>query len=203
MSEATTSPASEPKAGAIAGSINVSTVEIFRDFLIIGATSFGGVVPYLRDSLVTRRKWLDDKEFVELLSISQSLPGLNATNMAVLVGQKLGGALGSLAAVLGICLPGGVLMFIVGLVYRAHGDHALTTAGLKGVAAASVGLILATVVQLSQRSLGQRIDFVFVALTVIAVNRFHFSVLTALVVLGLAAIFWHRPRAKPEAEAAQ
>jgi chromate transporter len=203
MNEAATSPTPEPKTNAAAGSINVSIAEIFRDFLLIGATSFGGVVPYLRDSLVTRRKWLDDKEFVELLSISQSLPGLNATNMAVLVGQKLGGALGSLAAILGICLPGGVLMFIVGLIYRAHGDHALATAGLKGVAAASVGLILATVVQLSQRSLEQRVDLVFVALTVIAVNRFHFSVLTALVVLGLAAIFWHRPRVKLEPEAAQ
>jgi hypothetical protein len=62
----------------------VSIWEIFLEFLIIGATSFGGVVPYLRGSLVTKRQWIDDKEFVEMLSISQSLPGLNATNMAVL-----------------------------------------------------------------------------------------------------------------------
>jgi len=53
-----------------------STWEIFSEFLIIGATSFGGVVPYLRGSLVTKRGWIDDKEFVEMLSISQSLPGL-------------------------------------------------------------------------------------------------------------------------------
>src|ERR1700744_3655424 len=114
---------------------------IFLEFLIIGATSFGGVVPYLRDSLVTKRQWLNDKEFVELLSISQSLPGLNATNMGILVGEKLGGAPGAMVALLGICLPGGLLMFIVGIVYRAHGDYAWTTASLKGVAAASVGLI--------------------------------------------------------------
>ena len=58
----------------------VTTAQIFREFLLIGATSFGGgVVAYLRNGLVTRRQWLDDKEFVELLSISQTLPGLNAT----------------------------------------------------------------------------------------------------------------------------
>ncbi len=67
---------------------------IFIEFLIIGATSFGGAVPYLHGSLVTKRHWIDDKEFVEMLSISQSIPGLNATNMAILVGQRLRGALG-------------------------------------------------------------------------------------------------------------
>ena len=201
MSELHTKPAAGAAAERRREPASASIAQIFRAFAIIGATSFGGVVPYLRDSLVTRRSWLEDKEFIELLSISQSLPGLNATNMAVLVGQKLGGLLGAVAAILGMCLPGGVLMFVVGLIYRAYGDHALTSAGLKGVAAASVGLILATVVQLSRRSLERRMDFVFVALTVIAVNRFHLSVLTALVIIGLAGIFFHRPRAnlKPDA----
>jgi chromate transporter len=73
----------------------VSIASIFLTFLIIGSTSFGGPVPYLRDTLVARRQWLDDKAFVELLSISQSLPGLNATNMAILVGDKLRGAWGA------------------------------------------------------------------------------------------------------------
>ena len=79
------------------------------EFLIIGATSFGGgVVAYLRNSLVSKRAWLDDKGFVELLSISQSLPGLNSTNMAILIGDRLCGLAGALAGIVGICLPGGV-----------------------------------------------------------------------------------------------
>src|SRR6185369_14899175 len=95
--------------------ITTATIaQIFLEFLVIGATSFGGVVPYLRNSLVTKKAWINDKEFVEMLSISQSLPGLNATNMAILVGDKLRGALGSIAAIIGMCLPGGVLMYVVG-----------------------------------------------------------------------------------------
>jgi chromate transporter len=176
----------------------VSIARIFLEFLTIGTTSFGSVVPYLRGSLVSKQQWLSDKEFVEMLSISQSLPGLNATNMAILVGQKLNGALGAIVAVLGICLPGSLLMFVVGIVYRAHGDHAWATGALKGVAAASVGLILSTVVQLSKRSLEERLDYVFVVLTVVAVNRLHQSVLTTLVVVGLMAVLWHRPRQEKE-----
>jgi len=151
-------------------------------------------VPYLRDRLVTKRQWVEDKEFVEMLSISQSLPGLNATNMAILVGEKLSGALGSLAAILGMCLPGAAFMAMVGIFYRQHGDHPWTSAGLKGVAAAAVGLILSTVVQLSKKSLAGRWDFVFMALTVIAVNRLHQSVPRTLVGVGMVAILFHHPR---------
>ena len=172
----------------------VSIAQIFLEFLIIGATSFGGVVPYLRGSLVIKRRWIDDKEFVELLSISQSLPGLNATNMAILVGEKLRGALGSVAAIIGVCLPGAVIMYVVGTFYRSHGDHVWITAALKGVAAAAVGLILSTVVGLSKKSLAGNFDFVFMALTVIAVNRLHQSVPRTLLAVGLLAILFHRPR---------
>jgi chromate transporter len=183
-------------------SAEVSIGRIFLEFLIIGATSFGGVVPYLRGSLVTKRHWVDDKEFVEMLSISQSLPGLNATNMAILVGDKLRGVLGSIAAIIGICLPGAVMMYVVGVFYRSHGDHVWITAALKGVAAAAVGLILSTVVGLSQKSLTGKFDFVFIALTVVAVNRLHQSVPRTLLVVGLLAILFHRPRKKQKERAA-
>jgi chromate transporter len=181
----------------------VSIWEIFLEFLKIGATSFGGVVPYLRAALVSKRHWIDDKEFVEMLSISQSLPGLNATNMAILVGEKLRGIRGSIAAILGICLPGGALMYAVGIFYRLHGDHAWTTAALKGVAAAAVGLILSTVVQLSKKSLAGKFDFIFMALTVIAVNRLHQSVPRTLIAVGILAILFHRPAREEKARVAQ
>ena len=67
-------------------------------------------------------------------------------------------------------------------------------AALKGVAAAAVGLILSTVVGLSKKSLAGKFDFVFMALTVIAVNRLHQSVPRTLLVVGLLAILFHRPR---------
>jgi chromate transporter len=201
MSEAKLSPAEE-KALVAAARAKVTVFDVFMQFLIIGATSFGGVVPYLREGLVTKLHWVDDKEFVELLSISQSLPGLNATNMAVLLGDRLKGWIGTIAGVLGMCLPGGVIMLIVGMFYREHGDHAITTALLKGVAAAAAGLLLATVIQLGKKSLTHRFDLVFVAATVIAVNRLHLGVPKTLVIVGLAAIFFHYPR-KSATEGAQ
>ena len=173
----------------------VSIFQLFSTFLLIGATSFGGgVVAYLRNSLVAKHEWLDDKSFVELLSISQSLPGLNATNMAVLVGDRLRGVVGALAAILGMCLPGALLMYATALTYRSQGDRPLATAGLKGVAAAAVGLILATTFQLGRKSLSHKYDLIFVALTVIGVNQLHQSVPRVLIGVGVLAILWYRPR---------
>ena len=179
-------------------------MDIFLEFLIIGATSFGGgVVAYLRSGLVAKRKWVDDKEFVELLSVSQTLPGLNATNMAILVGDKLRGAVGSVAAIIGVCLPGAVYMYITAILYHLHGDRPLVTAALKGVAAAAVGLILATAVQLGKKSLSHTYDLIFIALTVIGVNKFHQSVPRVLIAVGTLAILWYYPRKSDKKDVVQ
>jgi len=202
MSKTDGKPAQQTTAGATKAVVaEVSIFQIFLEFLIIGATSFGGVVPYLRESLVTKRHWVDDKEFVEMLSISQSLPGLNATNMAVLVGEKLRGWMGALAGILGMCVPGALLMFAVGIFYREHGDHVWVTAALKGVAAAAVGLLLSTVVNLSKKSLSSKFDLAFIALTVICVNRLHLGVPRTLILVGILAILFHYPRKQQKGSA--
>jgi len=154
MSDVSAKPALESSSPAAPASGDISVVSIFLEFLLIGATSFGGgVVAYLRSGLVIKRGWVDDQKFVEYLAISQTLPGLNATNMAVLVGDRLRGFFGALAAIVAICLPGAVLMLIAGALYQSHGDKPLVTAMLRGVAAAAVGLILATTIQLGKKSL--------------------------------------------------
>src|SRR4029450_13530336 len=90
----------------------------FRLCLLLGAPSCGGgVVASLRSSLVGKHRWLDDTAFVELLSISQTLPGLNATHMAILVGDRLRGTPGAAAAICGICLPGALVVVVGGMLY--------------------------------------------------------------------------------------
>ncbi len=196
------SPAPGPDAAGDAPLADLSQVslwDIFIGFLIIGASSFGGgVVAYLRSGLVGRRKWLSDETFVELLSICQMLPGLNASNMAILVGDRLRGLPGAAAALLAICLPGGVLMAVVASAYAAtQGSHIGILAVLHGVSAAAVGLVLSVTFQLARKTLSQWADAVFVVLTVIGVHSLHLSVLVVLFVVGACAIFWYRPVTLP------
>jgi chromate transporter len=165
---------------------------IFRAFLVVGATSFGGgVVAHIRNSVVVKHAWVDDAAFVELLTISQTLPGLNAANMALLVGDRLSGARGAAAALAGICLPGALLMYLVGVMYEAERQRPLVTAALAGIAPAAAGLILATTFKLGRASIAKLDDLLFVALTVIGINRLHWSVPRVLIGVGVLAIVWH------------
>ncbi len=171
--------------------------QIFWVFLVMGGTSIGGgVVGYLRTGLVVRQRWLDDVAFVELLSISQTLPGLNATNMSILVGDRLRGVWGAVVAMLGMCLPGATLMTAAAYAYGIGGDDPWSKAFLHGIAAGAVGLIVVVMVQLGAKVLKTVADYVFVAATAAAVAFFHVPVIYAMLAAGAVAIWWHRPRDK-------
>lgn len=198
MSDAAT-PAPAPQSSGTAtqstpAASRVSVSEIFVAFLLIGATSFGGgAVAYLRSTLVAKKQWVDDKTFLEMYSISQSLPGLNTTNMAILAGDRLAGWAGAVAAVVGVILPGAVLMTLAAIAYGMHGDRPLVTAALHGVAAGATGLILATFFQLASKTLQGWVDLVFIAAAVILVNRLHVSVLYVLILLAVVGTIIYRP----------
>jgi chromate transporter len=182
----------------------VTLSEIFRAFFVIGSTSFGGgAMAYLRHSLVDTRRWIDDAIFVQMLAMSQSLPGLNSTNMAVLAGDRLRGTLGAAAAICGLCLPGGLIMFVIGTLHHQHAERAFAAAMLHGVAATAVGLVMAVAVQLGRKVVSRIDDLAFVALAVIGVNLLHLSVLVVLAVVGALAIWWYRPRAELQQPHAQ
>jgi chromate transporter len=154
----------------------VSLAAIFRTFLIIGATSFGGgVVAYLREMLVEKRRWLDDEQFLSALEISQTLPGLNATNMSIIVGDRLRQVPGALAAFLGMVLPGTVVIMILGILY---GEHAHNPA-----------------VEIGRREMRTVADLVIALVTCLAVSELHVPLYVALVVLGAVGICLYRPKA--------
>ena len=174
---------------------HVGVVEIFTTFLLIGATSFGGgVVAYLRENLVAGRRWLDDEQFVQVMEISQTLPGLNATNMSVIIGDRLAGVPGAVAALAGMTIPGALIMLGLGVLYASHGDARGAAAVLAGVAAGAAGLLTATVLQLGHKVVSTAADVVLVAATCVAISGLHLSLVTTLAIIGPLAVVWYRPR---------
>jgi len=105
----------------------VTLRDLFIQFIIVGAVSFGGgIIAYERILLVDKRKWLSPDEFMAYLTISQTMPGLNSVNLAVLAGDKLRGAIGAVAAVLGLILPGSVFVLVIGILYTSKSNHYLS-----------------------------------------------------------------------------
>jgi chromate transporter len=189
-------------AAAARAATKPSVVTIFLVFLEIGAISFGGgVVAYLRDSLVRKNKWFDDVEFLEMTSISNTLPGLNATNMAILAGDRLGGWLGATLALIGMCIPAFLFMTAAGMVYSESHARPLAAAALRGVAAAATGLIAATWFKIGRKSLRGFYDAFFVMAAILGVNYFKWGVPITLLAVGALAIFHYRPHREHETKA--
>lgn len=88
-------------------------VEVFVAFLRLGLTSFGGPIAhlgYFRDDLVARRRWLDDREYADLVALCQFLPGPASSQVGFAIGLRRAGPVGALAAFLAFTLPSAVLL---------------------------------------------------------------------------------------------
>ena len=75
----------------------------------------GGIVAYERILLIQKRQWLSVDSFMATLAISQTMPGLNSVNLALLAGDQLRGVKGALAATIGLMLPGGTFVLLAGV----------------------------------------------------------------------------------------
>jgi chromate transporter len=169
---------------------------IFLKFATIGSVSFGGgIVAYLQRMLVDEMHWLTDDEFLAALSISQTMPGLNAVNMSVLVGDRLRGPAGAFVAAVAMVLPGA--LFVFGLSAAASAVHRASPVGaaaLRGVSAGAVGLLAAITWRTGRQQFEKPLDLAIVAVTFIAMSIFRLPLYVILLVLAPLAIFIYRPR---------
>src|SRR5690554_2196780 len=169
--------------------------EIFLQFLIIGAVSFGGgIIAYEKILLTEKKRWLTDDEFMAALAISQTMPGLNAVNLAVLAGDKLRGVIGSVIAVLGLLLPGCTFVLVVGLVYIKNADHLMANLLLTAVAAAATGLLSAITYRIGKNQLTHVKPLIIVITTFVLMSIVNLSLPMVLLIMAPIAIFVYRPR---------
>ena len=168
---------------------------IFRVFFEIGITSFGGgLVAYLQDEIVGKQKWMTEEEFLAALEIGQTLPGLNSANVAIIAGRKLAGPRGSLAALLGLVLPGVVILCILGVLYERFHKNPDVAAALAGIAAAAVGLLLQVTLKIGKNQFLRPLDLLFVIVTFVLSGILHVSLVAVLFIVAPLAIMLYRPR---------
>ena len=121
-------------------------LELFLVFLEVGAVSFGGgyaMISLIRDIVITKG-CLGEEELINIIAVAESTPGPIAVNMATFVGSRQGGALGSLAATLGIVLPSFVTILRIVSIMRNLLKYKGVKAFLAGLRPCVIALILAT-----------------------------------------------------------
>ncbi len=121
----------------------VGLIELFLLFFRVGLSSFGGGVPaWIHRAFVEQRDWLGEEEFSAALALGRIMPGANVVNLAVLIGQRLRGALGAVAAATGLLI--GPSLTVIGLAtgYRHFAGSIVLRAALEGTTAAAAGLLI-------------------------------------------------------------
>lgn len=131
---------------------------LFLTFAKIGAFTFGGgwaMISIIEREVVDKHKWLGKSEFLDLLAVAQSLPGILAVNISVVVGDKLRGLKGSVAAAAGTITPCFLIILAIAMFLTPEmiTENPILTAVFKGIRPAVVALIVAPVIT-SARSAG-------------------------------------------------
>lgn len=168
---------------------------IFREFLLIGAVSFGGgIVAYERILLVDKRKWLTPDDFMATLAISQTMPGLNSVNLALLAGDRLQGFFGACVACVGLILPGGLFVLIAGVAYSQGADHPIMNIVLAGIAAGATGLLASITYKIGDQHFRHMRSLSMIVATFFLMSVLKFSLVTVLLIMAPIGLFLYRPR---------
>lgn len=128
-----------------------SKTALFLTYGKIGLVGFGGINAWARRTLVEEKRWLTEQEYAETLGLGQVLPGPNALNAAIMVGERFHGVAGSLIAA--GALFGGPLVVLAGLatLYDRYGSLPAVDSLLGGTAAAASGMVVGTAAKMAQR----------------------------------------------------
>ncbi len=120
-------------------------LELFLTLFKIGLFTFGGgyaMLALLEGEVVSKKKWIEKEEFLDMVAIAESTPGPIAINSATYIGYKRAGVLGSAAATLGVVLPSFIIIYVISLFLDAFLTFELVAHAFRGIQAGVVYLIL-------------------------------------------------------------
>ena len=127
--------------------------ELFTTFFKVGTFTIGGgyaMIPLIQREVVGRHKWLSEEEMLDVIALSQTMPGIMAANIAAVVGQKLRGVKGALLAVLGNILMPIIFILLIAIFFRQFKDIPTVQHIFMGIRPAVVALIAAPVFTLAK-----------------------------------------------------
>jgi chromate transporter len=128
---------------------------IFSATFTLSAFTFGGgyvIISLMRETFVEKYHWIEENEMLDYVALAQSAPGAVAVNASILVGYRLAGILGALAAILGTIMPPLILLSIISMFYTQFKDNIYISAFMKGTSA-GVAAVIGNVVYKMARGL--------------------------------------------------
>jgi chromate transporter len=173
-----------------------SAAEVFRAFLALGLTSFGGPVAhlgYFHEAFVVRRKWIGEAAYADLVALCQFLPGPASSQVGMAIGLGRAGYAGMLAAWMAFTLPSAILL--VAFAWGASAIDPEASGWIEGLKAAAVAVVAQAVIAMAS-SLApdrERATVAVAAMIVAMLLPTASGQVLAIAAGGLAGLVWLRP----------
>lgn len=171
---------------------------LFKFFLVcnkIGAFTLGGgfaMIPIMEREFVDKNHWLDKQEFVDILLVAQTTPGIFAVDMASHIGYKMKGVKGGIVGALGIALPSILAITIIAVFFRSFKDNIWVEKFFRGVRPAVVALIAAPCFKLAQKAGLNRYTFWIPIVSCLLIWLLGVSPILIILAAGIGGFLWGR-----------
>ena len=176
----------------------VSLWKIFLVFAKIGAFTIGGGIPMIAaiKSELTEKGWLKDEDFIDIITLAQTAPGLFAVNISILTGHKLRGTKGSVIATIASCLPPFLIILAVAIFFTSFKDNEYVIKAFKGIRPVVVALIGVPMIDMIKATDMKWWSWVVVVASMILVCFMKVSPIYILicVIVIAAAVSWYNNR---------
>lgn len=119
-------------------------LKFFITFFRIGLFTLGGgyaMIPIIESEVVDKHRWVEKKDFLDILAISQSCPGALAINMSAFIGYRLKGVPGAIVTSLATAMPSFLIILLIAMFFNKFEDNPIVAAMFRGIRPAVVALI--------------------------------------------------------------
>ncbi|KAA6345299.1 Chromate transport protein [termite gut metagenome] len=163
-------------------------LSLFGIFFKIGFFTIGGgyaMVPIMEEEIVRKRAWISKEDFLDLLAISQSVPGILAVNISVFIGYKLRGIRGSILTAFGTVLPSFLIILPIAIFFHNFKDNAIVERIFKGIRPAVVALIAAPTFSMAKSAKINRYNIWIPVVSALLIRLLGFSPVWIIIGAGI------------------
>ncbi len=150
------------------------------------------MIPLIEEEIVNKKKWLGKEDFVDLMAIAQSSPGVFAVNMSIFIGYKLRGVKGSLVTALGTVLPSFLIILAIALFFQHFKEYTVVENIFKGIRPAVVALIAAPTFSVAKSSKINRYNIWIPVVSALLIWLLGFSPIYVIILAGVGGYLWGR-----------
>ena len=166
-------------------------LQLLLSFMKIGVVTFGGgyaMIPIIENEVSKKRKWINDKDLIDVVALSESTPGPIAICAASFIGYKTAGIIGAFMATTGVVLPSFIIIFLISMLLSNFADLDIVKYAFTGIRAGVLALIIKAVVSMFKKAPQNIIAYIIMAISFALVVLFSTNVLIIILSSALVSI---------------